>query len=93
MELSNGRGPQPEIKPYSESKGGVWGMMLCSGAFTFKIATAVYNKTLKQFQHVMWLNPKCKNYTGRASVFEVGNEDSCKGERSCNEDDNKWTKS
>jgi hypothetical protein len=38
-------------------------------------ATAVYNKTLEQLQHMMWLNPKCKNYTGRmmitTSMFEV----------------------
>jgi hypothetical protein len=66
-------------------------------AFTFKIATAVYNKTLEQFQHMMWLNPKCKNYTGivriTTSVFEFGNKDSCKDERSCDEDNNEWTES
>jgi hypothetical protein len=53
----------------------VWGnAMLCNGSFTFKIATAVYNTTLKQLQHVMWLKPKCKKYTCRmritSSVFE-----------------------
>jgi hypothetical protein len=35
-------------------------MMLCNGSFIFKIAAVVYNKTLEQLQHMMWLNPKGK---------------------------------
>jgi hypothetical protein len=38
-----GGGHSLKCKSYNESKGGVWGMMLCSGSFTFKTATAVYN--------------------------------------------------
>jgi hypothetical protein len=42
----------------------------------FKIATTIYSKMPKTLQHVVWLNPKCKNYTLRmrivTSIFKVG---------------------
>lgn len=62
----------------SEVKGGTDIKVLECGAIQWEgaTATAVYNKTLEQLQHVMWLNSKCKNYTGRmritTGVFEVG---------------------